>query len=157
MKRITIVLDDEIHARLIDYARVRSRQNFLPSNLSSAVRKLLAERLGELGYYTLVDNKKTTMPLAKEEGTTSAEMFEKGTLSSLKSHYDLPYSFSIKGTKPVYITCKANLSWTIMEDYLRSLESLGFVRSSASEEKRKIYQLSETAFGMLKQYLRVEN
>ena len=148
MKRVTIALDDEVHASLVDYARDRSKNDLSPFNLSSAVRKLLAEKLGELGYFPLAD-KVLNKSIEKESKLEN-------TRSSLKSYCDILYSFSIKGARPVYITCKANLSWTVMKEYLKSLESLGFITGSTGDEKR-IYQLSHTGFRMLKQYLEVGN
>jgi predicted transcriptional regulator len=194
LKRITITLDDEIHTSLTDYARDRSKQDFSRSNLSSAVRKLLAEKLEELGYFpetnnvARVKNEISLPPLEKdsrsylinrlivEEGRgrrkyTSGETqnYDNGDDNnlrennpySIKSHDDRLYSISLRRgtTKPTIITCKADLSWKVMKEYLKSLKSLGFVQGSTDNEETRTtttYGLSGTAFGMLKQYLRIE-
>ena len=158
LKRVTITFDEKVLASLTDYAKERSQQDFSPFNLSSAVRKLLAEKLEELGYYLLPNEGLNSLKKEKlPKGSGALEnkrQNQRQREQSLRSYADILYSFSIKGKKPSYITCKANLSWTIMKEYLKSLESLGFV--SSSDEKR-IYQLSHTGFRMLKQYLEVDN
>ncbi len=56
--------------------------------------------------------------------------------------------------KPTHIMYKANLSWTVMQSYIRTLESQGLVMSVDSEGKR-IYRLSEKGFQVLKQFLTI--
>jgi predicted transcriptional regulator len=152
MKRVTIDIDEEVLASLNDYARDSSRENISPFNVSSAVRKLLGERLGELGYYHLAEKKQ---PAERENILVTNPFDQKNNKKpTLKTYSDTLHSFSIrnKRKRPIYVSCTSNLSWTVMNGYLGSLESLGFIEALAGDEKR-IYKLSRTAFDMLGQYL----
>jgi hypothetical protein len=157
--------------------RERSRQDFSRSNLSSAVRKLLAEKLEELGYYRNskgIDNSLFTNKNASPRNSDDLRIemerhfFEimsknnktqrnKSLIHSSRPHNDSLYSFSLKSEKSGYITYKANLPWTVMREYLKSLESLGFVRRSSTmnNNEERIFAMSDVALSMLKQYLRI--
>jgi predicted transcriptional regulator len=56
--------------------------------------------------------------------------------------------------KPTHIMYKANLSWTVMQAYIRSLESQGLVTSTDVDGK-KTYRLSEKGYQVLNQFLSI--
>ena len=53
MKRITITLDDDIYASLVDYAADTSKEDLARLSVSRAIRKILANKLGEMNYYPI--------------------------------------------------------------------------------------------------------
>ncbi len=53
--------------------------------------------------------------------------------------------------KPTHVMYKANLSWTIMQQNMKLLESQGLVIPS-EDQGRRIYRLSEKGFTLLKQF-----
>lgn len=53
MKRITISIDDDIYTSLVEYAKDSSKDELEPYSTSRVVRRLLANKLKELGYYPL--------------------------------------------------------------------------------------------------------
>jgi predicted CopG family antitoxin len=63
MKRITISIDDEIYASLVDYAADTCKEDLARLSLSRAIRKLLAKALGELNYYPMHANRQQEMRL----------------------------------------------------------------------------------------------
>ena len=52
--------------------------------------------------------------------------------------------------KPTHIMYKANLSWKVMQQYMRSLESQGLI-ALMDEEGRRTYRLTEKGFSLLSQ------
>jgi len=56
--------------------------------------------------------------------------------------------------KPTHIMYKANLSWTVMQSYIRSLEAQGLV-IPAMEDGKKLYHLSDKGFQLLNQFLSI--
>jgi predicted CopG family antitoxin len=58
MKRITISIDDDIYASLIDYAADSCKEELSRLSVSRSIRKLLATRLEELDYYPVSQEKK---------------------------------------------------------------------------------------------------
>ncbi len=58
MKRITISLDDEIYASLIDYAAEACKEDLSRLSLSRAMRLLLANELQRLNYYPMSEKRK---------------------------------------------------------------------------------------------------
>jgi predicted CopG family antitoxin len=61
MKRITISLDDDIYASLIDYAADACKEDLARLSLSRAIRKLLAKRLEELNYFPMEPKRQQEM------------------------------------------------------------------------------------------------
>ena len=57
--------------------------------------------------------------------------------------------------KPTHIMYRANLSWTVMQGYIKALEGQGLVRTQDADGKR-LYQLTDRGFGLLKQYLSIK-
>ena len=53
--------------------------------------------------------------------------------------------------KPTHIMYKANLSWTVMQGYVSSLEAQGLVIADLDQGKR-LYHLSEKGFQILSQF-----
>jgi predicted CopG family antitoxin len=51
MKRITITLDDDMYASLIDYAADTSKQDLTRLSVSKAIRKLVKNKLAEMNYF----------------------------------------------------------------------------------------------------------
>ena len=58
--------------------------------------------------------------------------------------------------KPTHIMYRANLSWTVMQGYIKALEGQGLVQAQDAEGKR-LYQLTDRGFGLLKQYLSIKD
>ena len=56
--------------------------------------------------------------------------------------------------KPTHIMYKANLSWTVMQDYIKALEAQGLVVSD-NEEGKRLYRLSQKGFQLLNQFLTI--
>ncbi len=56
--------------------------------------------------------------------------------------------------KPTHIMYKANLSWTVMQDYIKALEAQGLVVTD-SEEGKRLYSLSQKGFQLLNQFLTI--
>jgi predicted transcriptional regulator len=76
--------------------------------------------------------------------------------SRLETYGDILYAVSIGATKPTHIMYKANLSWVVMKEYLKSLEQFGLITSTESNGNR-IYHLSDAGFKVLKQFLEVKD
>ena len=57
--------------------------------------------------------------------------------------------------KPTHIMYKANLSWTVMQDYIRNLKSRGIVESAGAEGK-KGYHLTPRGFELLSKYMEIK-
>jgi hypothetical protein len=58
MKRITVSLDDEIYASLVDYAAESCKQDLTRLSISKVMRDILANQLGQLNYYPMSDKRK---------------------------------------------------------------------------------------------------
>ncbi len=50
--------------------------------------------------------------------------------------------------RPTHIMYKANLSWIVMQEYIKSLEAQGLV-VSAIENNKKVYHLTQKGFEVL--------
>lgn len=50
MRRLTVVLDDDLFGELLNYAADRSKQKVRRLSLGEAVRVLLADQLAQVGY-----------------------------------------------------------------------------------------------------------
>ena len=57
--------------------------------------------------------------------------------------------------KPTHIMYKANLSWTVMQDYIRKLEGREIIAPKVVDG-RKIYQLTQKGFALLDKYLEIK-
>ncbi|MHB1867994.1 MAG: winged helix-turn-helix domain-containing protein [Nitrososphaerales archaeon] len=75
--------------------------------------------------------------------------------SRMETYCDIIKAIGGGAEKPTHIMYRANLSWTVMQGYIRSLEGQGLVQAQDDEGKR-LYQLTERGFGLLKQYLSIK-
>lgn len=73
----------------------------------------------------------------------------------METYCDIIKAIGGGAEKPTHIMYRANLSWTVMQGYIRSLEGQGLVQAQDDEGKR-LYQLTERGFGLLKQYLSIK-
>ena len=71
--------------------------------------------------------------------------------SRMETLFDILTIIAAGAEKPTHIMYKANLSWTIMQQNMRLLESQGLVVPS-DDEGRRVYHLSEKGFALLKQF-----
>ena len=76
--------------------------------------------------------------------------------SRLETYGDILYAVSVGASKPTHIMYKANLSWVVMKEYLKSLEQFGLITSTETNGNR-IYHLSDPGFRVLKQFLEVKD
>jgi predicted transcriptional regulator len=76
--------------------------------------------------------------------------------SRLETYGDILYAVSVGASKPTHIMYKANLSWVVMKEYLKSLEKFGLITSTDTNGNR-VYNLSDSGFKVLKQFLEVKD
>lgn len=72
----------------------------------------------------------------------------------METFCDILRAIGAGAEKPTHIMYKANLSWTVMQLYLKSLENQGLVVSN-SEQGKRLYRLSEKGFQLLSQFLTI--
>jgi len=68
---------------------------------------------------------------------------------------DIVKAIGAGAEKPTHIMYKANLSWTVMQSYIKELETQSIVYSQDSDGKR-IYKLTEKGYLLLKQYISIK-
>lgn len=61
MKRITVSIDDEMYACLVDYAEQASKEDILRLSVSRAIRQLITIELSRLSYYPMAQKKKEAL------------------------------------------------------------------------------------------------
>ncbi len=88
--------------------------------------------------------------------TTARQANQLNRRSRLETYGDILYAVSIGAEKPTHIMYKANLSWVVMKEYLKSLESFGLI-SCEEVNGNKIYHLSPPGFKVLQQFLDVKD
>lgn len=66
----------------------------------------------------------------------------------LETYYDILQALEAGPQKPTRIMYKANLSWAILQEYIKTLEAKSLVVSDM-DGSRKYYRLSEKGFGVL--------
>lgn len=71
--------------------------------------------------------------------------------SRLETIYDILEAIAAGTDKPTHIMYKANLSWKILQQYFKSLESQGIVALN-NDQGRRAYQLTEKGFNLLAQF-----
>ena len=54
--------------------------------------------------------------------------------------------------KPTHIMYRANLSWSVMQLYIKNLEGKGIIESAVIEGRR-VYQLTNKGFALLDKYV----
>ena len=67
---------------------------------------------------------------------------------------DILHAIAAGADKPTHIMYKANLSWTVMQEYINSLEAQGLVIANLEQGKR-LYHLSQKGFQILNQFLTI--
>ena len=72
----------------------------------------------------------------------------------METYCDIIKAIGGGAEKPTHIMYRANLSWTVMQGYIKALEGQGLVRAQDVEGKH-LYQLTGRGFGLLKQYLSI--
>ncbi len=72
----------------------------------------------------------------------------------METYCDIIKAIGGGAEKPTHIMYRANLSWTVMQGYIKALESQGLILGQDMEGKR-LYQLTDKGFGLLKQYLSI--
>lgn len=65
--------------------------------------------------------------------------------------FDILKAIASGTERPTHIMYKANLSWKVMQQYMRTLETQGIVVPN-EEMGRRIYRLSEKGFKLLEQF-----
>ena len=75
--------------------------------------------------------------------------------SRMETLCDIVRAIGAGAEKPTHIMYKANLSWTVMQGYIKELETQGLVFSQDLEGK-KMYKLTEKGFALLKQYISIK-
>jgi predicted transcriptional regulator len=71
--------------------------------------------------------------------------------SRMETYCDILRVIASGAEKPTHIMYRSNLSWRIMQSFIKSLETQGLVVASSDEGKR-LYHLSEKGFQLLKQF-----
>jgi predicted transcriptional regulator len=74
--------------------------------------------------------------------------------SRMETFCDILKAIGAGAEKPTHIMYKANLSWTVMQSYMRSLEAQGLVIPTTEDEK-KTYHLSDKGFQLLNQFVSI--
>ena len=74
----------------------------------------------------------------------------------METYCDILKAIAAGAEKPTHVMYKANLSWTVMQSYLKSLEGRGLVMSQETEGK-KTYRLSDRGFQLLKQFMSIRD
>ncbi len=72
----------------------------------------------------------------------------------METFCDILRAIGAGAEKPTHIMYKANLSWTVMQLYIKSLEAQGLVLET-SELGKKLYHLSDKGFQLLSQFLTI--
>jgi predicted transcriptional regulator len=75
--------------------------------------------------------------------------------SRMETLCDIVKAIGAGAEKPTHIMYKANLSWTVMQGYIKELENQSLVFSQDSDGKR-MYKLTEKGFLLLKQYISIK-
>ncbi len=69
----------------------------------------------------------------------------------METYGDILRAIAAGADKPTHIMYKSNLSWTIMQTYLKTLQAQGLVEAG-SDEDRSLYHLTEKGFQLLIQF-----
>ncbi|MDG6922219.1 MAG: hypothetical protein JRN67_02875, partial [Nitrososphaerota archaeon] len=75
--------------------------------------------------------------------------------SKLETYFEIIEVVAKGVEKPTHIMYKANLSWSMMQDYVKNLEIRGIV-ASAEIEGRRAYHLTPKGFDLLSKYLEIK-
>ncbi len=72
----------------------------------------------------------------------------------METYCDILRAIGAGAEKPTHVMYKANLSWTVMQGYIKTLEEQGLIISQDEEAKRS-YHLSDKGFKLLNQFLSI--
>ena len=72
----------------------------------------------------------------------------------METYCDILRAIGAGAEKPTHIMYKANLSWTVMQGYIKALESQNLV-TVADEEGKRLYHLTEKGYQLLSQFLSI--
>ena len=72
----------------------------------------------------------------------------------METYCDILRAIGAGAEKPTHILYKATLSWTVMQGYIRALESQGLILS-VDDDGKKLYRLSEKGYQLLNQFLSI--
>ncbi|MGI0091499.1 MAG: winged helix-turn-helix domain-containing protein [Nitrososphaerales archaeon] len=75
--------------------------------------------------------------------------------SRMETFGDMLRAIGAGAEKPTHIMYKANLSWSVMQAYIKSLEAQGLVTTTISEQGKRLYHLSDKGFQLLSQFLSI--
>ena len=71
--------------------------------------------------------------------------------SRMETMFDILSTIAAGTEKPTHIMYKANLSWKVMQQYMKRLESQGAIEPK-DEQGRRVYRLTEKGFRLLEQF-----
>jgi predicted transcriptional regulator len=74
--------------------------------------------------------------------------------SRMETYCDILRAIGAGAEKPTHIMYKANLSWTVMQGYIRTLEAQGLVLPK-DDDGKKLYHLSDKGYQLLNQFLSI--
>lgn len=86
--------------------------------------------------------------------TTTSNAVQVSRRSRMETFCDILKAIGAGAEKPTHIMYKANLSWTVMQSYIRSLEAQGLVIPTVEDDK-KTYHLSDKGFQLLNQFISI--
>ena len=69
----------------------------------------------------------------------------------METMFDILKTIASGTERPTHIMYKANLSWKVMQQYMKNLESQGVIVPS-DEQGRRVYHLTEKGFKLLEQF-----
>ena len=72
--------------------------------------------------------------------------------SKMETYCEIVKAVGSGAQRPTHIMYKANLSWSVMQEYITNLEGHGIINSSVVDGK-KIFHLTQKGFGLLNKYL----
>ncbi len=75
--------------------------------------------------------------------------------SRLETFSDILRAVGSGAQKQTHIMYKANLSWSVVQEYIATLESQGLVEQAVEDNKR-VYRLSQSGFDFLNRMLSVQ-
>ena len=75
--------------------------------------------------------------------------------SKLETYFEIIEVVGAGTQKPTHIMYKANLSWTVMQDYIKNLESRAIVESAEAEGRRG-HHLTQKGFELLNKYREIK-
>lgn len=87
-------------------------------------------------------------------GAQRTTQSQNGRRSRMETYCDILRAIGAGAEKPTHIMYKANLSWTVMQSYIKALETRGLLTTIETEGKR-LYHLSEKGFQLLSQFLSI--